>query len=239
VSGIGDRHQGTAGGALRLGGKPVSVEIRLGADAGSTGVQHTAWMLLNLLVRLEGVVSCVRLNCPQGIDAHPKLSPLILKRGELVEALLSGSEAIGSTANGFARVEPADNRSSDIVVSIGFGFCAEATFCAVGNGLCGGIFSRPIASPPRFSDSTFGAYIGACMAAGEIFRLVRLESNARERQLFLSALDYVHGDQPVWRLRNRRRIAIGVANWGGSRWLRCAAYSLPAGSRRNNWAGRQ
>ena len=198
MSRIGDRHHGTAGGALRLGGKPVSVEIRLGADAGLTAVQDAAWMLLNLLVRLEGVVSCVRLNCPRGVDAHPKLSPLIAKSGELVKALRAGSEAIGSSANGFARVERAEERSSDIVVSVGFEFCAGATFCAVGNGLCGGIYSRPISPPLQFSDSTFGPYIAACLAAGEIFRLVRLESYAPERQLFLSALDYVHGDEPVW-----------------------------------------
>ena len=232
MSGIGDRHRGTAGGALRLGGKPVSVEICFGGDAGSTAVQHTAWMLLNLLVRLEGVVSCVRLNCPRGIDARPKLSPLIAKTGELVEALNSGAEAIGSTANGFARVELAGKQSSDVVVSVGFEFCAGATFCAVGNGLCGGIFSRPISPPLRTSNSTFGPYIAACLAAGEVFRLVRLVSYAPERQLFFSALDYVHSDDPVWTdlktggdLRSVLLAGVGAV---GSAMLH-ALYPLPLG----------
>jgi len=42
VTTIGDRHSGTAGGALRAGGKPISVEIRLSADAIHASVQHTS-----------------------------------------------------------------------------------------------------------------------------------------------------------------------------------------------------
>lgn len=198
MSGIGDRHSGTAGGALRLAGKPVSVEIRLGLDAFRASAQHTAWMLLNMLCRLQGVVNIVRLNCPSEIDVLPKLSPLIKKGESLAEALISGARAIGSPQEGFAAVELSSRQSSDIVISVGFEFRADATFCAVGNGLCGGIFSRQLAPPARFSDLAVGPYIGACLAAGEIFRLVRLNSYVPERQLFLSALDHSHSVEPLW-----------------------------------------
>src|SRR5262249_32340234 len=45
---------------------------------------------------------------------------------------------------------------------------------------------------------TVGPYISACLAAGEIFRLVRLNNYAPECQLFLNAVDYSHGVEPVW-----------------------------------------
>jgi molybdopterin/thiamine biosynthesis adenylyltransferase len=154
-------------------------------------------MLLNMLCRLQGAVSIVRLSCPPEIEVRPKLSPLITTGASLADALVSGAQAIGSPQDGFAAVELSGEYSSDIVVSVGFEFCAEATFCVVGNGLCGGIFSRQIALP-RFSDLTVGPYISACLAASEIFRLVRLHSYVPECQLFLSALDYSHGVDPVW-----------------------------------------
>jgi molybdopterin/thiamine biosynthesis adenylyltransferase len=198
VSGIGDRHSGTAGGSLRPGGKPVSVEIRLGTDAFRTSVQHTAWMLVNILCRLQGAVSIVQINCPSGIKVPMRLSPLITEGEELRDALISGARAIGSPEDGFVSVELLSQRPKDIVVGVGFELCADATFCAVGNGLCGGIFSREIAPPARFSELTVGPYIAACLAAGEIFRLVRLNSYLPERQLFLNAMDYSHGTDPTW-----------------------------------------
>jgi hypothetical protein len=76
VTDVGNRHRGTADGALNIGGRPDYVEIRLGADAGQTPV-HTAWMLLNVLSRLEGAVSRPRLHCPEYVRAVPWLSPLI------------------------------------------------------------------------------------------------------------------------------------------------------------------
>lgn len=198
MSGIGDRHSGTAGGALRPGGKPVSVEIRLGTDAFRTSVQHTAWMLVNILCRLQGAVSIVLINCPTGIKVPMRLSPLITEGGELRDALLSGAKAIGSPEDGFVSVELLSKQPIDVVVGVGFEFRADATFCAVGNGLCGGIFSREIAAPAHFSELTIGPYIAACLAAGEIFRLVRLNSYVPERQLFLNAMDYSHGIDPTW-----------------------------------------
>jgi hypothetical protein len=91
---VGDRHSGTAGGALNLGGKPLSVEIRLGHDASRPAIQHTAWMLLNILCRLEGAVHSVRLNCASDIAPVPKLSPILEQTRTLAEALLQGARSI-------------------------------------------------------------------------------------------------------------------------------------------------
>jgi hypothetical protein len=198
VTGIGDRHRGMAGGALRLGGRPVSVEIKLARDAHLAPVQHTAWMLINTLCRLEGVVNAVRLTCP--IHAHTirRLSPLVSQSPNLIHSLISAAQTIGTASDGFACVELASDRASDLVIGVGFDFCPEADFCVIGNGLCGGVFSRPIKIPAQISDLTIGPYLAGCLAAGEIFRLVRLIDYAPKHQLFLTATDYSHGSEPVW-----------------------------------------
>lgn len=198
MKGIGNRHSGLAGGALKPGGRPVSVELRLNDDACYAPVQHTAWMLLNILYRLQGVVSLVRISCPADIDAHAKLSPLIAEGQKLQNALISGALAIGPFSEGFASIELGALEASEIVISVGFKFCAQATFCAIGNGLCGGVFDRPISGPDRYSRMTIGPYIAACLAAGEIFRLVRLKDYEPERQLFFTTSDYSHGVDPSW-----------------------------------------
>jgi molybdopterin/thiamine biosynthesis adenylyltransferase len=198
VTCIGDRHSGTAGGVLCSGGKPISVQIRLSHDASHAPVQHTAWMLVNILCRLQGAVSMIQIDCPSGIKALTKLSPLVTDGKELREALVSGAEAIGSPENGFVEVSTSSGCSVDAVISVGFDFCSDASFCAVGNGLCGGIFSRKIAPPARYSALTIGPYVAACLAAGEIFRFVRLNSYVPERQVFLNTQDYTHAADPTW-----------------------------------------
>lgn len=197
---VGTRHRGTADGALNIGGRPVSVEVRLGEDADQTAVQHTAWMLLNVLSRLEGAVSRLRLHCPEAVRAVPRLSPLIRDGQTLRDALLTGARSIGTPADGFVPVELASSQgqSSEIVIGVGFRCSSEATFCAVGNGLCGGVFTRPIAAPVTSSELTIGPYIAACLAAGEVFRQVRLIDYAPEHQLFLTASDYSHSGDPAW-----------------------------------------
>lgn len=229
---VGNRHRGTADGALNIGGRPVSVEIRLGEDAGQTPVQHTAWMLLNVLSRLEGAVSRLRLHCPEAVRAVPRLSPLIRDGQTLRDALLAGARAIGTPAEGFVPVEltSAPGQSSEIDIGVGFRCSSEATFCAIGNGLCGGVFMRPITVPVTSSELTIGPYIAACLAAGEVFRQVRLIDYTPARQLFLTASDYSHSGDPAWTdlATNQELSSILLAGVGavGSAFLH-ALYPLP------------
>jgi hypothetical protein len=232
VTDIGNRHRGTAGGALFMGGRPVSVEIRLGEDASETAVQHTAWTLLNILCRLEGAVSKLRVHCPEAVRAVPRLSPLIPDGQTLRGALLAGARSIGTPADGVVPAELASTpgQSSEIVIGVGFCLLKEATFCAIGNGLCGGVFTRPITEPVAFSNLTIGPYIAACLAAGEVFRQVRLIDYTPERQLFLTASDYSHSDHPSWTdlATNQEFPSILLAGVGavGSAFLH-ALYPLP------------
>ena len=195
---IGNRHRGTAGGALHIGGKPVAVEIRLGRDAYLTCVQHTAWMLMNLLCRLTGSIREIRLNCTTRSLTVPKLSPHVRDGLPLREALLEGIQAIGTDREGFVRTKIADKGIAEIIVSVGHEYDPTATFCAVGNGMCGGLFRRVITPPVRMSNSTVGPYVAACLAAAEIFRYVRLIDYEPQQQIFLNTMDYNHSSDPLW-----------------------------------------
>jgi hypothetical protein len=69
---VSSRHDGDLGGRLHPGGTapaiPVSLEIP-SQVAGAPAVQHTAWMLLNMLARLDRVVAAVSVACPTGTAA--------------------------------------------------------------------------------------------------------------------------------------------------------------------------
>jgi molybdopterin/thiamine biosynthesis adenylyltransferase len=195
---IGNRHSGTAGGALNPGGKPVSVEVRLGEDADLSSTQHTVWMLLNLLCRLTGAVREVRLRCSPQPLAISKLSPYVKRGLPLAQALLEGIQAIGAERDGFVRTEIANGAGAEIIISVGYQIDPEATFCAIGNGSCGGLFSSSINPPTSHSDSTIGPYIAACLATGEIFRSVRLVDYEPQRQIFLDATSHSHSSDPIW-----------------------------------------
>jgi len=185
---------------------------------------------LNLLCRLDGAVSAVRLSCPIHVPTIERLSPLVTYSPNLIHSLISAAQTIGTPSDGFASVELCSDRSSDVVITVGFDFCREATLCVVGNGLCGGVFSRPIIPPPRPSDLTIGPYLAASLAAGEVFRLVRLIDYAPERQLFLTASDYSHSPEPSWSAFDRywpiqSVLLVGVGAVGSA--MLHALYPLP------------
>lgn len=195
---IGNRHAGTAGGALHAGGKPVTVEIRLGRDAHLASVQHTAWMLMNLLCRLTGTIREIGLSYSTQSLAIAKLSPHIRGGLPLTSALLEGVQAVGTDREGFVPTKIADEGTAEIIVSVGYEYDPTATFCAIGNGMCGGLFSSVITPPLCTSNSTVGPYVAACLAAGEIFRYVRLVDYEPQRQMFLNIVNYNLSSDPMW-----------------------------------------
>lgn len=229
---IGNRHHGTAGGALELGGHPRVVGVKLGKDAHLASVQHTAWMLLNQLVRLAGAVSKIVLAVPTEITLVPRLSPLIGSGEPLLESLLGGVDKVGSSADGFAPVEVwrGDSAAADITIAIGFHSDPEATFCCAGWGLCGGVFESEIRCPTTDSQLTIGPYIAASLAAGEVFRAARLIDYRPEHQLFFNASDCTTVTEPIWSDLAINGILTSVALIGvgavGSALLHCL-YPLP------------
>jgi molybdopterin/thiamine biosynthesis adenylyltransferase len=139
--------------------------------AAEPAVQHAAWMAVNILCRFDRIVEQVRLVCPPGVTLRGRVVPLAPRSLDLRAALLAGAESIG--------VVPAIEGPVDGQVLL-FGSVAKSNLAGSlyveGNGWCGGVsrtFTDPIAFGPA-SALSFGPYVAACLAAGEIFRKARM-----------------------------------------------------------------
>ncbi len=149
---------------------PVAVSLEIPADvAASPAVQHTAWALLNMLARMDRVVSCVSVACPSDVSLSARLSPLAGNGGHLRDALRHGAHAVNVVP-----VEFGNNRC-DLRIVVGPGASVSDGLRVYGEGWCGG-FARDryvAAAPP--SALPFGPYAAAAMAVGEVFKVVRIE----------------------------------------------------------------
>lgn len=149
---------------------PVAVSLEIPADvAGSPAVQHTAWALLNMLVRLDRVVSAVSVACPSDVPLRVRLSPLAGDAGGLRDRLRHGADAVN--------VVPVDfgHRRGDVRLVVGPGGAVSDGVRVYGEGWCGGFArDRAVAAAPS-STLPFGPYIAAAMAVGEVFKLVRID----------------------------------------------------------------
>lgn len=186
---LGDRHAGDAGGRLLTDASPVTVGVIVEPDfAGTAATQHTAWMLLNLLARLEGTVKSVSLECP-GAQLAGRVSPLGASSTTLKETLLGGAEGIGGVP---VRDEPA--RAADLLLTVGPGAAPTTGWRVFGDGFCGAISTGAI-DPRTAGPLPFGPYVAACLGAAEVFRSVRLPASRYRltEALSFSLFDYEMG----------------------------------------------
>lgn len=154
-----------------------------GETAHLASVQHTAWMLLNLLSRQQGIISRIGLICPPGVPQAGRMTPLTIRTLDLRSALIAGNEAIGvvpvipDTVVGWSLVVGATGRAE------------PDRLYMVGNGWCGGISATPVEMVSQQSALPFGPYIAACLAAGEVFKAARLKpgSYSSPESVFYSA----------------------------------------------------
>lgn len=165
---LSDRHSGTLNGRLVIPpvGRSVSVAVRLEADtAADIAVQHTAWMLVSLLVRLVGVVDEVRVGGANAL-LHRRVIPFATQAGDLRASLVEAASLISG-----APVLVGHALSSSTILTVGPGE-ASGALRVYGEGFTGAISRQAIQS---VSDSPlpFGPYIAACLAAGEVFREIR------------------------------------------------------------------
>jgi hypothetical protein len=159
-----DRHEGDLGGKLRPFGKASAgvVVVRVEEQhADSAAIQHTVWMLANLLCRLAGLVEEVVLDIPEGVALRSNVIPLAPGSADLRDGILTGARAIGIVP---VRIE----RGVSPTVVIGPGARIEDAFRCYGEAWQGGI-SRLDVAPLPASELPVGPYIAACMATGEIF----------------------------------------------------------------------
>lgn len=172
---VSNRHEADLGGRFLPFGETeqASVTIVVSPDAAhSARVQHTAWMLLNLLSRQQGVVSKIGLLCPQGVAQAGRVIPLADGQLDLRSALIAGNEAIG--------VVPAapDQHLGKLLVVGATSPVESAWLYVVANGWCGGVSRTASSITGDQSDLPFGPYIAACLAAGEVFKAARLRSGS-------------------------------------------------------------
>lgn len=149
---------------------PVTVSLQIPHEvAGTPAGQHTAWALLNMLTRLERVVSRVSVTCPQGIPISARLSPLVGNASSLGDALQNGARAIGVVPADFVSTE------GDLRLVVGPGTAVPGALRVYGEGWCGGIAQDAPVPAAKASALPFGPYIAASMAVGEVFKAVRID----------------------------------------------------------------
>lgn len=163
------RHRGNLNGRFSDQRVPAKVVIVATEEVVRTsGAQHLIWMLVNLLARQRHEVKHIELNIPHGIDAEKNLSPLIPKGNDFLEVLRSGigkihKEVLSPTAS-----------ASTVSIRVGPGELLEANFAlaTTSSGWCSYVGQAPTeVLGEKFNP--IGAYIAACLTAGEVFKFVR------------------------------------------------------------------
>ena len=171
---VSNRHESDLGGQFLPFGstEPVKLTIRVAPGLASRpAVQHTAWMLLNLLCRMEGAVGQIGLDCPSNIPVAGRVVPLG-SGTDLQSALLAGTAEIG--------IVPVINGASyprTIMVGASPSDDYAANLYVYGDGWWGGVATKPIPEGEN-SDLPFGPYVAACIAAGEVFKAARMEPSS-------------------------------------------------------------
>jgi hypothetical protein len=180
VERISDRHEGDLGGRLEPFAKTRQVAVTMVAAPGAAhlaAVQHTAWMLVNLLARAVGIVTVVRVACPDLVPLAGRVIPLASRDLRLRDALVAGGQAIGAVP-----VEAADRpKAGDAVIITGAAHPDAARWpgarYATGQGWWGAVANQPLAAGGPASGLPFGPYAAASLAAAEVFLRARLPAD--------------------------------------------------------------
>lgn len=166
---IGKRHVGDLGGRLLDPGVGARVTIAVSEDiARYASTQHLVWMLINLLARQPREVREIALDLSAETRLAKDVSPLVAGCDRLVEAFVTASVRINpkvfdtsehAFADVFIRVGPGEMREADLAIAVS----ADRWSGYVGT------------EPAVLTDSTnpIGAYVGASLVVGEIFKYVR------------------------------------------------------------------
>ncbi len=172
VERVSDRHEDDLGGTLRPFGETRVQRVRVVLEPSTAdlpAVQHTAWMLLNLIARMDGVVGHVGLVCPSGVPVRGRVVPLAQDHAHLEDALFAGARHIDAVP-----VERDFDGERTFVV--GPGANVDGAVRVYGEGWCGAIADADL-DRGFVSELPFGPYIAACLAAGELFKAARVRDN--------------------------------------------------------------
>ncbi len=194
------RHRGDLDGRLTDGRIPARVRLVIDAEvARHATMQHLLWMLANLLARQSTEIQEIVLDIPSGVSLAGRLGPLVPTDGDLLEAV----------RNGVARINPEVLCSggilkTEVFVRIGPGHLAAADQAVVTTACkwCGYVGQLPTEVMDE-GNNPIGAYIGASLCAGEIFKFVR--------GMRPDAGNYAHS---LWLDGYRLRIAHNLHDFG-------------------------
>lgn len=144
--------------------------------------QHTAWMLINLLARTDGIVKAVQLICPPNLPLAGRVVPLAPRDVSLDDALVMGGQAIGAVPVDLTAA-PAPG-CTQLVVGHAAGINGAPSEPAgrryvIGQGWWGGVSDQPMTLPEGESALPIGPYIAAALAVGEIYLHLRLPPQTR------------------------------------------------------------
>jgi hypothetical protein len=192
MSEVAARHSGDLTGQLiaidQILQPAIKVQVSPSAAA-LPAVQHTSWMLMNMLSRLDRIIREISLSCPGSVSLAGRIVPLVDRHLFLDEALEAGNVAIG--------VVPLGSASPDITVHVGPVPDSNADLNVYGEAWWGGVLQGRI-DYSGTSQLPFGPYAAACIAVGEIFKRARMLASRRieRRQVFVSMWSYNAGTQP-------------------------------------------
>lgn len=195
---VSNRHRGDLRG--RLGNDRVPAKVIVEADravaATPTG-QHLTWMLLNLLARQSDEVGEIELAVPDGVRPAARLSPLVPSGPDLKAVLAAGVEEINP-----GLLDPKSESRTRVSVRVGPGPLSEDADLALAVSATGwaGYVGQIPAEKIGEGENPIGAYVGACLAAGEIFKHVRSmrdEAGTFVSSMWLDAAEMRVVDEPT------------------------------------------
>lgn len=208
---VADRHRGTLGGRFTDTLLPAKVTIALSevVARAATG-QHLAWMLTNLLARQAVEIGDIALDIPAAVPVAARLGPLVPADGDLRDALLAGGRRINPGA--FDEAAPF---VATVAVRVGPGEPGAGDFriFTTADGWAGYAGSEP-AETIGADGNPIGAYVAACLCAGEIFKFVRgmqPAAGAFAEQLWLDAYGLTVAPVPPARVPLPESLALPPA----------------------------
>lgn len=169
---LGNRQRGDLNGRLNPALQPAAVTIAVdGIVAQSRAGQHLLWMLTNLLARQMDEV--IQLTVDVGPDAEvlPGISPLLPAVDSLANALAAAAQRINPHLDVHRATPPTvrlqiGGERADVDADIHTLYVSAASWSG---------YIGTVEAPWRATqdDNPIGPYIAACLAAAEVFKLVR------------------------------------------------------------------
>lgn len=167
VESVSNRHEGDLDQRLLPFDQVRPIRVALVVDpetAATTAVQHTVWMLANLLARAEGVIATVSVAAP-AVPVRDHVVPFGTS-DTLQDRIIEAANSIG-----VVRFDANLSMAADRTVNIG-ATGATVDLRVIGAGWWGGV-TRQDAPPWQGANlaaaTPFGPYAAACFAAAELF----------------------------------------------------------------------